>query len=153
MLAVRPQPGHCPGPRSSEAGRGVGSGDVEARPQPVSCHLLPSCTLAARVSAAGVCVGPPTGPWHQRKAGEGMSPSRPALGGSCRPLVSLWRHCRKKVALGLRTREPACLGQVPTRLPLCSGGDWWIPERAPKAAEGRPGSPSPRATRPFPCPC
>lgn len=44
---------------------------------------------------------------------------------------------------------PAC----PVASPSARGGDWWILERAPKAAEGRPGSPYPRATRPFHCPC
>lgn len=111
-LAVRPQthPGCCPGPRSSEVERGSGQGTwrlTPSLPPAASCPAAPwrpECQQQAAVWAHQQARGPAEG-----RRGDG--PVSPALGGSCRPLVSLWRHCRKSSPSARGPGEPACLGQ------------------------------------------
>lgn len=115
-LAERPQPcpGHRPGPRSSEAGRGSGQVTWRLPPSlPLACLLPPPAQLRPR--GQSVSSRQPCRLTHrhvaQRRVGEGMAPSGPALGGSCRPLVLLWRHCRKSSPSARGPGEPTCLGQ------------------------------------------
>lgn len=74
---------------------GVGPGDKEAHTQPAFCRILIGSTLAARVSGSspeGGVFGPPI-----RVSGvSGLAGRRifSSHNGSCRPLVSLLRHCR-----------------------------------------------------------